>query len=180
MRSSRTLVILAVLLVALAVPLSSVFAKPKPRAVVDAGVIWTADAVFPGTIYDNAVTQAAAAGGATGSFTVNQSAAEQFVVIMFSVAGLQPNTTYTVYLDTDGIVAGDVASVGPNWEVTGETFMTDADGAAEWYFNTENLAAGTYEFSLFINKITYSTRNPNRIVSNYTVLVSDNLNFTMN
>jgi hypothetical protein len=176
MRNYRTHIMLAVLLVSLAVPVCTTFAKPKPRAVVDAGILAPALDVFPGTIYDNIYTRAAKDDGATGSFTVNQSSAEQFVVIQLSVDGLLPSTTYTVYLDTNGITAGDVSTVGP-WTLT-DTFTTDATGAADWYYQTSTLSSGTYCWSLFINKITYRP-GTTRIATNYTILISDNLDFSM-
>lgn len=74
MRSYRTLIMLAVVLAALAVPVCITVAAPKPKAVVDAGVIAPALTVFPDTKYNNAHTQEAYDMGATGSFIVEQAA----------------------------------------------------------------------------------------------------------
>jgi hypothetical protein len=176
MKNYRTHIMLAALLVSLAVPVCTTFAKPKPRAVVDAGIIVPALDVFPGTIYDNIYTQAAFADGATGSFTVNQSSAEQFVVVQMSVDGLLPNTTYTVYLDTNGITVGDMGTLGP-W-VSTDVFTTDEYGSGDWYYQTGTLSTGTYCWTLFINQITYKP-GTTRIARNYTILISDNLDFNM-
>jgi len=167
MRSYRTLIILAVLSVALAVPVCTTLAGPKPKAVVDAGVIAPAVAVFPGTKYDNIHTQEALEDGATGSFTVNQAASAKFVVVQVAVDGLLPSSTYRVYFDQNGITAGNVATAGPCILIG--TLTTDATGYAEWYYETPDLAVGTYQWSVYINKIGYKV--------NHTVLISDNLDF---
>ena len=174
MRSYRTL-ILAVLLVALIVPVCTTFAKPKPRAVVDAGVIAPAVSVFPGTKYDNIYTQEAYDDGATGSFEVLQAESAKFVAVQLWADGLLPNTTYRVYVDQNGVTPGDVSTAGPCTLIS--TFTTDATGYAEWYYETPSLAAGTYVWSVYINRIIYT--GP-KLTTNNTVLISDNLNFTIN
>jgi hypothetical protein len=101
---------------------------------------------------------------------VNQAASAKYVVVMASVAGLLPDTTYRVYFDQNGIIPGDLSTAGPCTLIS--TFTTDADGVADWYYETGTLAAGTYCWSIYINKIGY------RI--NHTVLISDNLDFVVN
>ncbi len=177
MRSYRTLIMLAVVLAALAVPVCITVAAPKPKAVVDAGVIAPALTVFPDTKYNNAHTQEAYDMGATGSFIVEQAASAKFVVVQFSVAGLLPNATYRAYLDGNGITAGNVATAGPCTLVN--TFTTDADGVADWYYETGALSTGTYQWAVYINKIAYYP-DTTKLSVNHTVLISDNLNFTVN
>ncbi len=174
MRSYRTLIILAVV-AALIVPVCTTFAKPKPRAVVDAGIIAPAVSVFPGTKYDNIYTQEALADGATGSFEVLQAESAKFVAVQFWADGLLPSTTYRVYFDQNGVVAGDISTAGPCQFIS--TFTTDETGYAEWYYETPTLAANTYVWSIYINRIIYT--GP-KLTTNNTVLISDNLNFTIN
>ena len=179
MRTYRTHIMLGILLVSLALPVSAVFAAPKPKAVVDSGVFWPALTVFPGTIYDNIYTQQAATMASTGSFTVNQAKSEKYVVVQVDLANLQPSTTYTVYFDRNGIdesrPSGDCSSAGTSWSLM-STVTTDASGAASWYYNTGDLAVGTYVWSMFVNKITYRP-GTTKIATNYTILISDNANF---
>jgi hypothetical protein len=171
MRSYRNLFILIVLLAALAVPVCTSFAAPKPKAILDLGPLATANVVFPGTNYDNPVTQAAETDGATGDFTVNQAASNKRVVIQAWLYNLQPSTTYRVYLDTNGInesaPSGDRSTAGPFSLL--DTITTDADGYGYFYQQTLDLAPGTYQWTLFINQIGYRF--------NYTVLISENLDF---
>jgi hypothetical protein len=174
MRSYRTLIILAVLSVAVVVPVCSTFAAPKPKAVVDAGIIAPAVDVFgAGTKYDNTYSQQAKSMTATGSFTVNQAASAKYVVVMASMANLLPNTVYRVYFDQNGIVPGDLGTAGPCMLI--DTVTTDADGAIDWYYDTGDLPVGTYCWSLYLNL--YNKTGGNKI--NHTVLVSDNLDFNI-
>ncbi len=177
MRNYRTLIMLVVVLAAVAVPVCITVAAPKPKAVVDAGVVAPAINVFPDTKYTNTHTQEALDMGATGSFIVEQAASAKFVVVQFSVAGLLPNATYRVYFDNNGITAGDVTTAGPCTLIN--TFTTDADGAADWYYETGALSAGTYQWAVYINKIAYYP-GTTKLSVNHTVLISDNLNFTVN
>lgn len=176
MRSQR-LVILVVLLAALMVPVCTTFGGGKPRAILDQGVIEPANLVFPGTTYDNIYTQAAAAAG--GNFMVNQAASNKRVVVQFAVDGLEANSTYAVYIDLDGIDEaadiGDSSTAGP-WQPL-HTFTTDATGGAAWYYQSIELLPGTYCWTVCVNKITYGRTG--KIVRNYTILMSENLDFTI-
>lgn len=178
MRSYRTLIILAVVSVALAVPVCTTFAGGKPKAVVDTGILLPALDVFPGTKYDNIYTQQADDMGAAGTFDVDQPTSGKWVAILFWVEGLLPNTTYRAYIDQNGInesaPAGDCSTAGPCTLIN--TFTTDADGVAAWYYEAYP-SPGTYQWSLFINRIIYT--GP-KLTTNNTVLISDNLDFTIN
>ncbi len=177
MRSYRTLIISAVVLAALVVPVCTTLAK-APRAVVDAGVLETANLVFPGTKYVNPYTLEAETMGAAGTFVVDQPASKKWVVVWVNVAGLIPNTTYRAYIDQDGIdeaaPSGDASTAGP-CQLKG-TFTTDASGNGAFYYEALDLAVGTYQWSVYINRIIYS--GPKLVVNN-TVLISENLNFTI-
>ena len=171
MRSYRNLFILAVVIAALAVPVCTTFAAPKPKAILDFGPIETANLVFPGTKYDNWFTQLAQVDGVSGDFQVNQAASNKRVVVQAWLYNLEPNTTYRVYLDGNGITPGTVSTAGTFVLMT--TFTTDSTGYGYVYSQSTDLLPGTYSWSLFINKVIPG-------LFNYTVLISDNLDFTIN
>jgi hypothetical protein len=172
MRSHRKLIVVAVVTAALLVPVCTTFAAPKPKAVVDAGVIAPSIDVFgEGTKYDNTYSRQARDMVATGSFTVNQAASAKYVVVQASLAGLLPSALYRVYFDRDGIVVGDLGTAGPCFFVG--TITTDADGLADFYYDTGDLDVGEYHWALYLNL--YNKTGGNRI--NHTVLVGDNMDF---
>lgn len=171
MRSYRNLFILAVVIAALAVPVCTTSAAPKPKAILDAGALLTSNVVFPLTKYDNWFTQLAQVDGVSGDFQVDQAASNKRVAVQAWLYNLEPNTTYRVYLDDNGITAGDVSTAGPFALMT--TFTTDSTGYGYLYSQSLDLTPATYHWSLFINKVI-----PGQF--NYTVLISDNLDFTIN
>ncbi len=176
MRSYRSLVMLVVVLAALMVPVcSTVASSGKPKAITDAGLFELPQYVFPGTKYINSHTAEAELMGAEGSFTVGQPTSLDWVGIWVAVGGLLPNATYRAYLDQSGIVAGDISTAGP-CALKG-TFTTDEDGNGVFYYEVLDLAPGTYSWSLYINKIAYDRYG--KLVVNNTVLISDNLDFTI-
>ena len=81
--------------------------------------------------------------------------------------GLGPMLVELVNRQMVSLVAGNVATAGPCILIG--TLTTDATGYAEWYYETPDLAVGTYQWSVYINKIGYKV--------NHTVLISDNLDF---
>ncbi len=176
MRSSRSLVMLVAALAVLAVPVCSTFAgSGKPRAIVDAGLFGLPTDVFPGTKYVNSHTAEAELMGAEGSFTVGQPMSMDWVGIWVAVGGLIPNATYRAYLDQTGITPGDLSTAGP-CQLKG-TFTTDASGNGVFYYEVLDLTPGTYAWSLYINKIAYDRNG--KLVVNHTVLISENLDFTI-
>ncbi len=176
MRSYRSLVMLVALLAVLAMPVCTTFAgSGKPRAITDAGLFALPQDVFPSTKYVNSHTAEAAIMGAEGSFTVGQPTSLDWVGIWVAVGGLLPNATYRAYLDSTGVIVGDLSTAGPC--TFKGTFTTDATGNGVFYYEVLDLAPGTYAWSLYINKIAYD-RNGKLVVNN-TVLISENLDFTI-
>jgi len=173
MRNYRNLVILAVVSAALVVPVCTTLAK-APKAVVDAGSLIPAVDVFRGTKYVNVYSQAAAVDGAEGSFTVDQPASAKWVTFFIGVNNLIPNSTYRVYFDWNGInesaPIGDCSTAGP-CTLMG-TLTTDASGIGSYYYEGLSLPVGVYSLSVYINQI--------GVKINHTVLISDNLDFTIN
>jgi len=171
MRSYRTLIISVVVLAALAVPVCTTFGAGKPKAFHLDGVLATADLVFPGTRYDNFVTQALDPEVTTGDFVADRLGLPKQVVIQAWLFGLEAEGTYRIYLDRTGITAGDVSTAGPVWQLLG-TVTADADGYVNFTWTSEELTVGDYQWSVFVNKVGYKF--------NYTELISDNMAFSIN
>ena len=108
---------------------------------------------------------------AAGDIVVTQPTNLKGVTIDLLVEGLIPNTLFTVYFQPDGIVAGDLSTVGTNVAVG--AFMTDGSGNGHYVYDAAagTLAVGDYTTALFINGSVAPYRR--------TLLISENIQFSI-
>jgi hypothetical protein len=109
-----------------------------------AAVVIPAVEMFPGSVYDNPYQIPAASGLVHWSQPTGLD-----ISLDLATTGLAPATVYTVYIDTNGVVQGNVATAGP-WQTVG-TYTTDATGRGSFSYSASGLAPGVHTWSIWVN-----------------------------
>jgi hypothetical protein len=123
----------------------------------DAVAIIPAVDMYPGSAYDNQYQIP----GAKGKVNMIQPNGNVDVILGVSVDGLDADTEYKVYFDTNGGTPGPWVSMG--------YFTTDEYGHGDWNYTAP---AGTYEVGSYTKSVYI-----NRTDVGYTVLISYDIEF---
>ena len=166
MKRLITICAVTAFVLALIVPVYTTSGRVTKSTGKDAAALIPAVDMFPDSIYDNAYQIPTA----TGKVNMIQPEGNVDVILGVSADGLDPNSQYLVYFDTNGVTQGDNGTIGP-WQPQ-STFRTDNNGHGEWNYTapTGSLEAGSYTWSVWINQV---------VPTPATVLISYNVGFAI-
>ena len=168
MKKYGTAIILAVVLAALVVPVSTTQAKPKD--VIAEYIMGSPALLFPGVWWYDSVYQNEDHAGAEGGVIVTQPSNLKSATFDVAAQGLLPETVYTVYMDFGGYVPGYPSTIGSCSNMG--TFTTDTLGSGSLHLGPATLPAGNYLVTILINYRGPGLHGESGNV-NYTILLTD-------